>query len=253
MGLLENRRTISPTVHSINALHGRKQFISFRCRHEPPKRNNTHSRIGLVAWIHALRAVRTHARRHHKCPGLIRPHHMVSVNIILIEKLIQRHITHSPLLFSPHSRLILSILLPNQRQALVELIDLTLPRNRYFITTTFTLQLMKRFHPSCSKRVQRQHGHEREDQRQPQSKMHGLEHGKVALTNRLRVKLLQRLFQEINRFTFTRILAHLLCSRLEHLLHSLGTFGRLRRVLRDIFYHRPQIQTWSPINIPHVS
>ena len=82
--------------------------------------------------------------------------------------------------------------------------------------------------------------------------MHSFKNTIITTTDRFRIELLQTSSEQITPLSLLRILAHLLYTIAQNLAHELRLTWNLRRVLRHIFNHGPQVQEWSPIYVPKI-
>ena len=82
--------------------------------------------------------------------------------------------------------------------------------------------------------------------------MHSFKNTIITTTDRFRIELLQTSSKQITPLSLLRIFAHLLYTIAQNLAHELRLTWNLRRVLRHILNHGPQVQEWSPIYVPKI-
>ena len=206
-GCLEESPAPAPAVHCQGLLL--HHLVAQRRGHVSPKRYHAHASIGLVSIMEHLRTGRGHGRRHHQGPRLARGMQALPVDVVLAVELVQGDIPDLRLHGSHPLGTGLLVLLPHQREALVELVDLALPRHGRLLAAPLPVHFSSRLHAPGSERVQRDHRHQGQHSRETQAQVHGLEHSEVTLTNGLGIELLKRLAKEVRRLALPGVLAHL--------------------------------------------
>ena len=184
----------------------------------------------------------------HILSGLV---NFAPVHSILPKELVQRHVAHESLPIGAKRILCRARELPaNDAKAVVELVDLALPRD--FGVRAGLPEERGRLQRPGARGVQRHHRHQAQHQWEAQAQEDRLEDRIITAAQSPGVHLLKALAQEVHGLSITRELAHLVHRISEHIAQPLGSFRRLRGVLEDILHHSPEIQTWPPVDVPHV-
>ena len=219
-------------------------------RHHSPISNHTGASVHLVPRVRDVGAISTDIGRHHHDHGSIAAMNAIAFHVILPVELIQRDISQLLLANIDLIRSLVAILCAHDGQALIELIQLAFITNILIVVQILDHAL--RLDVPSTVRVQRARRQQFENQRQTQANVHSLEQRKVTITQSPREDLLQTLPQQIHAGLFFTILAHLFHRAFQDFAQALGPFRCLRRVLRDVLCHGPQIQARSEIHVAQI-
>ena len=141
--------------------------------------------------------------------------------------------------------------LTHQKQALVELVHQTVVSQPQTSLLRRLKSLPALEHARAS-RIQCPNRQEREDERQTKTNVDSLKNTIITTTDRFRIELLQTSSEQITPLSLLRILAHLLHTITQNPTHELSLTRNLRRVLRHVLDHGPEIQQGPPIYVAKI-